>query len=73
MTLKLLLDHNMLTMFEGGIRGGIVQSVHRYAMANNKYMKSYDPSLPSLFIEYLDLNNLYGWAMCQPLPIRGFH
>ena len=59
-------------MFEAGIREGIVQSVHRYAKANSKYMKSYNPSLPLTYIVYLDLNNLYGWAMCQSLPIGGF-
>ena len=64
MELKPLLEENMLTMFEAGIRGGIVQAVCPHAKA--KYMKSYDPSLLSKFITYLDLNNLYGWAMCQP-------
>ena len=28
----------MLLMFERGIRGGIIQAVHRYAAANNPYM-----------------------------------
>ena len=38
--LELLLDPNMLLMFERGIRGGITQSVHRWAAANNPYMGS---------------------------------
>ena len=25
-----------------------------------------------LFLEYLDGNNLYGWAMSQKLPVNGF-
>ena len=48
------------------------QSVHRYAKANNKYMKSYDKSIESSYLTYLDANNLYGWTMSQKLPINGF-
>ena len=35
-------------------------------------MKNYDENEESLFLEYLDANNLYGWAMIQPLPVDGF-
>ena len=71
--LELLLDPDMLLMFERGIRGGIMQSVHRWAMANNHYMGSgYDPKKPTKYLQYLDANNLYGWAMSQPLPTGGF-
>ena len=63
----------MLMMFEPGIRGGITQSVHRYTSANNKYMDSnYDPYQESSYIQYVDANNLYGWAMSQSLPTGGF-
>ena len=62
----------MLLMIEEGIRGGMCQSVHRYANANNKYMKNYDKSIESSYLTYLDTNNLYGWAMSQKLPINGF-
>ena len=54
-------------MFERGIRGGITQISKRYAEANNKYMKDYNPDKPSTYIQYLDANNLYVWAMSQPL------
>ena len=40
--------------------------------ANNKYMKNYDPKKPSKFIIYLNMNNLYGWAMSRYLPYGGF-
>ena len=63
----------MLLMFERGIRGGITQAVHRYAKANNKYMgKKFHPKEESSFLQYLDANNIYGWAMSQPLRTGGF-
>ena len=71
--LALLSDPDMLLMFERGIPGGITQAVHCYASANNKYMESkYDPNEESTYIQYLHANNLYGWAMSQPLPTCGF-
>ena len=58
--LQLLSDYDMLMMFERGIRGGISHISKRYAEANNKYMKDYNPGKESTFIQYLDANNLYG-------------
>ena len=40
------------------------QTIHR--------MENYDPSQPTSYLQYLDSNNLYGWAMSQPMPTRGF-
>ena len=71
-TLDLIRDVDMLLMFERGIRGGITQVVKRYARANNRYMKDYNPQEPSRYLQYLDANNLYGWVMSQPLPTGGF-
>ena len=70
--LQLLHDYDMLMMIEKGIRGGITHISKRYAEANNKYMKTYNPDEESSFIQYLDANNLYGWAMSQNLPTHGF-
>ena len=70
--LKLLTDYDMLVMVEEGIRGGICHSIHRYAKANNKYMKNYNNKEESSYIQYLDVNNLYGWAMSKKLPVNGF-
>ena len=59
-------------MVEEGIRGGICHSIHRYTRANNKCMKNYDKNEESLYIQYLEANHLYGWAMSQKLPVNGF-
>ena len=59
-------------MFERAIRGGITQAVHRYASANNPYVEEYDKDKETNYLQYLDANNLYGWAMSQPLPTGEF-
>ena len=44
----------------------------RHAVANNPYMSEYDPEISTSYLMYLDANNLYGWAMCQPLLVSNF-
>ena len=58
-------------MVEEGIRGGICHSVNCYAKANKKYMKDYDKYTESSNLKYWNVNNLYGWAMSQKLPVNG--
>ena len=63
----------MLMMVEKGIRGGMCNAVHRYAKASNKYMKNFNKSIESSYLDiYLDANNLYGQAMSQKLPVGDF-
>ena len=59
-------------MVEKGIRGGMCQSTHRYAKANNKYTENYDKNIDSSYLTYLDVNSLYRWAMSQKLLVNGF-
>ena len=70
--LELLTDYDMILMIGKRIRGAICQATHRYAKANNKYMKNYDKNIESPYKKYLDAVNLYGWAMSQNLPVKGF-
>ena len=50
----------MLSMAEKGIRGGLCHATQRYAKANNKYIKDYDKIKESSYLNYWDVNNLYG-------------
>ena len=70
--LKKISDIHKCLIIEKRLRGGISYIAKRYAKANNKYMKNYDPTKPSIYISYLDMNNLYGWAMSGYLPYGGF-
>ena len=36
------------------------------------WTKTINPKEPSKYLQYLDANNLYGWAMSKPLPTKGF-
>ena len=70
--LELLTDIDMFLMVEKEIRGGICHAIHKYAKANNKFMRNYDKNIILSYIMNLDANNLYGWGMSQKLPANGF-
>ena len=68
--LQLLTNINMVAIAEKGIRGVICYTIH--IKENNKYRKNYDKSVVSLYLIYLDANNLYGWAMSKRSPVNSF-
>ena len=70
--LELIQDENMYQFFEQGIRGGISSINHRYAKANNPYLEGYKQEDPLSYILLIDCNNLYGAAMIEKLPFKGF-
>ena len=50
----------MILMVEKDIREGICHAIYRYWIANNKYMQGYDKNKESSYIQYCNVNNLYG-------------
>ena len=66
--LELLTDVDMSLIVEKGIKGGICHAMHRYATANNKYMKDYNKDEEESFLEYLNANHYQP----EPLPVDGF-
>ena len=70
---ELLTDRDMHLFFEESIRGGISTITNRSVKANNPYMgEDFNPGEETTYLQYLDANNLYGWAMSQPLPVKNF-
>ena len=70
--LELLTNINMLLMIEDGIRGGMCQSVHRHAKANNRYMKNYNKSIESSYLMYLDANKITWMGKVQKITYKWF-
>ena len=70
--LELISDIDIHLMVKNGERGGVSYIANRYSKANNPFVKNYNPNEDTNFIMLLDENNLYGWAMSQPLPTGNF-
>jgi hypothetical protein len=70
--LDLVSDPEMYLFLENSIRGGISTINCRHARANHPGLDDYDATKPNSYITYLDVNNLYGYAMRQPLPTGDF-
>ena len=67
--LDLITDPMMYNLFELQTRGGISMVTKKFAVANNPYIpETFDDDKPRKYLMYLDANNLYGYAMSQPLP-----
>ena len=71
--LDLFTDPDMHLFVENNIRGGVSVISNRHAKANNSYTEDgLDTTRDTSYICYLDANNLYGYAMSQPLPTGNF-
>ena len=67
-----LTDIDMLLMVEKCLRGGICNCIYRYTKTINKYMKDYDKNKEPSYLQYWDVNDLYGLTMPQKLPVNNF-
>lgn len=72
--LQILKDIDMVLFWERSVRGGISQCMGRFSIASNKYINKdkFDSTLPDKYIIYVDMNNLYGGAQMEYLPIDEF-
>ena len=71
--LEKISDIDKYLFIEKGLRKGISFIAKRYAKGNNKCINDYDPKKQLTFITYLDMNNLYGWAMNEYFPYKEFN
>ena len=62
----------MLLTVRKGFRGAICHPVNQYVKANNKYKNDCGENKESSYLKYWDVNDLYGWAMSQKLPVTSF-
>ena len=70
--LEKISNPDMHFFIERGMRGGISYINKRYSKANNEYCPDYDKNKPKVYINDLDMNNLYGKAMGEYLAYGGF-
>ena len=59
-------------MIEKGLRGGLTEVIKKHGVANNKYLPNYNKSKKSTYLQYLDANNVYRYAMNKKLPLNGY-
>ena len=71
--LDLISDIDIHLFIEKGMRSGISYIAKTHSKANNQYMENYDSNEDNKCILYWDANNLYRWALNQPLPYSRFN
>ena len=70
--LDLLTNIDMLLIIQKSIRAKICHGIHWYLKANKKYMKDNDKNKKPPYLKYWEVNNVYGWAISQNLPLGCF-
>ena len=70
---ELAQEEEQVEFIQRCVRGGISQCSIHHVKTNHPLIGAWDPSKPITEIKYLDANNLYGWAMSQPMPTGGLH
>ena len=68
--LEKISDTDMHLFIEKGMRGGIIYINKRFSKENNEYCPDYDNNKSKVYIKYVDINNLYGKAISQHLPME---
>ncbi len=71
-TVELITDREMYDFVHDSIRGGLCLVPGRYFKINHPSQPDYDCYKPVQTAYSTDFNNLYGWAMKQPLPTGEF-
>ena len=61
--LDVIKDIEMCNFIEEGIRSGYCAVSKKMVIANNRFLETWDPSKPSVYIFYGDVTNLYGGIM----------
>ena len=72
--IRILDNYKIYSAFQSMMRGGLCGiGSSRYAIANNKYVKNYDPTQPSFYIMHYDINAMYAHIMrSYQLPYEVF-
>lgn len=70
--IELLTDYEKFLFVEKGIRDGISQCSHFYAVTNNHLLPQFKHKEKESYLLYLEANNLYSLAMNESLPLKDF-